>query len=81
MPNAECRLQNAESAIQQRVTGDRMRAPCESAVIVGVPPAHDGTLMHPAPDPALYVRMRTTTRRFCARPSRVLFGATGFSSP
>ena len=23
----------------------------------------------------------TTTRRFIARPSRVLFGATGFSSP
>ena len=23
----------------------------------------------------------TTTRRFMARPSRVLFGATGFSSP
>ena len=28
-----------------------------------------------------YERTLTTTRRFCARPSRLLFGATGLSSP
>lgn len=28
-----------------------------------------------------YASTLTTTRRFCARPSRVLFGATGFDSP
>jgi len=29
----------------------------------------------------VYVSTRITTRRFCLRPSRVLFGASGFSSP
>jgi hypothetical protein len=28
-----------------------------------------------------YTNTRMTTRRFCARPSRVLFGAIGLSSP
>jgi hypothetical protein len=28
-----------------------------------------------------YARTRMTTRRFCARPSRVVFGASGFFSP
>ena len=28
-----------------------------------------------------YDKIFTTTRRFCARPARVLFGATGFASP
>ena len=28
-----------------------------------------------------YARMRMTTRRFCERPARVLFGLTGLSSP
>jgi hypothetical protein len=32
----------------------------------------------PVPD---YERTFTTTRRFCARPALVLFGATGLSSP
>jgi hypothetical protein len=32
-------------------------------------------------DDGTYDRTLTTTRRFCARPARVLFGATGFASP
>jgi len=28
-----------------------------------------------------YARILMTTRRFCARPALVLFGATGFSEP
>ena len=32
-------------------------------------------------EPSIYASTLMTTRLFCARPSRVLFGATGFSSP
>jgi hypothetical protein len=37
--------------------------------------------VHGVPQTSSYDRTRMTTRRFWARPSRVLFGATGFSSP
>src|SRR5690606_13556281 len=45
-----------------------------------------GTLKNPGENPlepqgSNYTRTRMTTRRFWARPSRVSFGAIGFSSP
>ena len=47
--------------------------------------ARDGRTLGPS-DPFFgplrtYARTLITTRRFCARPSRVLFGAIGLSSP
>ena len=46
----------------------------------GDPKRESGARILRAPQ-ASYESTRMTTRRFCARPSRLVFGAIGFSSP